>query len=116
MTVSAELAGGSLSIDAELPEGWTAEQLEEHDLLHGVGYATWAIRKGMSLTVGSLRELLDHFNPDLPVASWNGTSLCSMISTDVRVMRYRETGEHESLLFCTLEPGEEVAPDIELDP
>ena len=116
LTGSAEPAVDSPAIDAELPERWTAEQLEEHDLLHGVGYATWAIRKGMSLTVGSLRELLDHFNPDLPVASWNGTSLCSMISTDVRVMRDRESGGHEHLLFCTLEPGQEVAPDIELDP
>ena len=111
-----EPAGGGPATDAELPEGWTAEQLEEHELLHGVGHATWAIRKGMPLTVGSLRELLDHFNPDLPVASWNGTSLCSMISTDVRVMRDRESGGYEHLLFCTLEPGQEVAPDIELDP
>ncbi len=116
LTGSAEPAVDSPAIDAELPERWTAEQLDEHELLHGVGRATWAIRKGMSLTVGSLRELLDHFNPDLPVASWNGTSLCSMISTDVRVMRDRESGGHEHLLFCTLEPGQEVAPDIELDP
>lgn len=116
LTDSAEPAGGSPAINAELPEGWTAEQLEEHDLIHGVGCATWAIRKGLFVTVGSLRELLDHFNPDMPVVIWSGTFLHSMISTDVRVMRYRETGEQESLLICALEPDEEVVPDIECAP
>lgn len=112
----AELAGDSTANDSELPEDWTAEQLHDYNMMHGVGVATWAIRKGLFVTVGSLRELLDHFNPDMPVVIWSGAFLHSMISTDVRVMRYRETGEQESLLICTLEPDEEVAPDIECAP
>ncbi len=116
LTGSAEPAGGSPAIDAESPEDWTAEQLHDYNMMHGVGVATWAIRKGLFVTVGSLRELLDHFNPDMPVVIWSGAFLHSMISTDVRVMRYRETGEQESLLICTLEPDEEVAPDIECAP
>ena len=116
LTASAEPADSSPAIDAELSECWTAERLEKHDLLHGVGYATWAIRKGVSVTVGSLRDYLGQFHADMPIAIWSAGTLYSMISTDVRVMRYRHTGEQERLLICTLEPGEEVAPDIECAP